>query len=1134
MKKISELTGDMEFPGLKKLFRIMKLTAFLILVSVVCVFASETYAQTKKINLNMKNVTVKEVLSGIEDQSEFHFMYSPKVIDASREVAIDAENSTIEEILKSLFAGTDVEYTVKDRIIVLSTSAVINELFNGQQQKSVSGKVTDSSGGSLPGVSVVVKGTSIGVITDNEGKFALSNVPENATLQFSFVGMKSQEFLVKGKTSIDITLEEETIGIEEVVAIGYGTAKRKDFSGSVSTVKMENSMVALSPNLSALESLKGNVAGLNVGATNAAGGDPSILIRGQNSISGSNTPLIILDGVIYLGSINDINPNDIASYDVLKDAVSSAAYGSRSSNGVIAITTKKGKAQKPTITFNATMSFQKWQNMPEMTKGPQWLDLVNASNSYATGTTSWLKPQQVDNMNAGREINWLDIISRTGAVQNYQVAVSGDANGVNYYLSTSFDENKGVIVGDKFNRISVLGKISTNITKWLQFGADANFTKRDYSGITPNMRAAAMMTPYGTLYRDSLNNYEKYPATQGVPFVNPMWGVDDGTRDNMDVRQNYRLSSYALFTAPWLKGLTFRLNFQNNINQQKTADFLHENYYIAEGDVTNITRYSPATIQNYLAQANGSMNQNSTYSYVLDNILNYNQTFKKHSFDVTLVATRDYSKYELRSMTSSDYSANGNSSLGYWGLAKGTTQKVNQDANERSNIGYLGRVSYSYNEKYFFTGSYRRDGASVFGLDQKWGNFGAAGMAWRISNENFLKDFKPLNNLKLKVSWGQNGNQGVGPYSTLAKVNNGVSSGVRQEFSDTGYKIFYGLVQSNMANSNLGWELTEKFNAGFESVWLQNRLFVDLDVYSSKTTDEIYTPSIPSMNGFSSITSSLGEVHNRGIELTLRTINVKNKDWNWSTSVTYWLNRNKLVHLTGQDLNNDGKEDDQVANGMFIGQPLNSIFGYVMDGIVQSGDVEYKAMPGASTIDGYPKYKDINADGKINADDRKVLGYPQENFRLNMSNTINYKNFDLYIMVSGIFGGGSYYLKSNPVAYMTYVVDGPFANMTSRPYWTTDKPSNVYPSASFHGDGGKFLGLQSRSFVRVQNVSLSYTFKKEMLEKFKFNSLKVFCTATNPMISTKWVGGDPEIGSVLLSSDLPVASTYSFGLNLSF
>jgi TonB-dependent starch-binding outer membrane protein SusC len=997
-----------------------------------------------------------------------------------------------------------------------------------QQQKSITGKVTDAAGQALPGATVLVKGTTSGTITDIDGNFRLGNVPADATLVFSFVGLKTQEISAQGKDVFNVSLQEDKLALDEVIVIGYGTAKRQDFTGSVSSVKMENSPVALMPNMNALESLKGNVAGLNVGATNSAGGQPSMDIRGQNSISGDNNPLIVLDGVIYPGSLNDINPNDIASFDILKDAVSVAIYGSRSANGVIAITTKKGRVGKPVITFNASYGIQNWQNQPVMMKGEEWITVVNARNQYAAGTTSWMKSGELANLAAGKETIWLDEVTRTGVIQDYQVAVSGGAENVNYYLSASYNDNKGIIVGDDFNRISVLGKLKTNITKWLEIGVDGSFSRRDYSGISANVGQAQTMSPYGVMYRDPEKKLlEIYPYTQSA--VNPLWGVHDNTRYNQDYRNNYRLNSYALVSVPWVKGLTYRLNYLINQDANQSGNFYYETNYIKEGE--GLARYEPSTVVAFLAQANGNVDNNKTFSYVLDNIVNYKQLFGKHGIDVTLVATRDYRRYEQVNTTGSDFAANGNTTLGMWGLSKATVQKIVQNADERANIGYLGRVSYSFSDKYYLSTSFRRDGASVFGANKKWGNFASAGLAWRISNENFLKDFKPLSSLKLKVSWGQNGNQGVSPYATLSQAVNGSTGGYRYEFSNAQGIIKYGLVQSTLGNSDLGWESTETWNTGFESAWLKERLFVDLDLYASKTTDQIFTRNIPVMTGFKTILTSLGQVDNKGVELTVKSVNIQKKDFQWNSTVTWWMNRNKIVHLYGEDKNADGKEDDDIANSYFIGKSLGAIYGWEQDGIVQESDTEYRTLTGAAP--GAPKYKDLDGVAGITAADRRILGYTKENFRLNLANNVSYKNLDLYVMISGIFGGNDFYLKNNTAAYYTAGTGRFNDNMTSKPYWTPENKSNVYPSAYFAGDG-RFLGLQSRGFVRVQDVSLSYTFNQSWIKQNHIHSLKVYVAVKNMATFTNWFGGDPEVGTPVRENTMPVPSSYTVGANISF
>lgn len=1023
--------------------------------------------------------------------------------------------------------GSVVQTSARPEASILpsTTSLQVNNV--PQQNGKVSGTVKDNTGQPIIGVNIMEKGTTNGTISDTEGNFSL-DVSPNASLIFSYIGYVSKEIPVSGKKTLSVLLEEDVEALDEVIVIGYGTTKRQDFTGSVSSVRLEDSPIALASNLNALESIKGNVAGLDIGATNSAGGQPSMQLRGQKSISGSNDPLIVVDGVIFMGSISDINPNDIASYDILKDATSAAAYGSRSANGVIIITTKKGRTGKPVITLNATGSMQSWQKRPELMKGDQWLESVMARNN--SSDLSWLTPQEVANRDAGKEINWLDESTRMGWIQDYQLAVSGAGEKLNYYLSASYADNEGVVVGDDYKRVSVLGKINTDITSWLEVGVDAAYTFSDYSGVGANLGTAINMSPYGMMYRDEANGLvEKYPQTQSQ--VNPLWGVTDGSRDNMDKRNNFRINAYAVVKLPWVKGLSYRFNYAGNMSKNKEGDFYYESHYVREGAYNDESRYTPAAYQNLLTKANGIIRHKMTDSWVIDNILNYKNTFGKHTIDLTAVATRDRKDYDENVLRGNDFAANGNTTLGINGLHKATTQKVEINKNRRSNIGYLGRASYSFADRYFLTGSFRRDGASVFGANQKWGDFAAVGAAWNITKEAFMEKASFLDNLKVKLSWGKNGNQGLDPYGTLSTVKNGSSGGVRYEFANSS-NIIYGLQADALGNANLGWESTESWNTGFESAWLGNRLFVDLDVYFSKTTDQIFTRDIPVMTGFKNIKSSMGQVNNRGVELTVRSVNIENQDWRWTTGVTFWLNRNKLVHLYGEDLDGDGKEDDDISNSRFIGKPLGAIYGYVQDGIVQEDDQEYIKANGVTP--GIPKYKNLDDDDVITSNDRDILGYTTPNFKLNMSNTLTYKNWDLYIMLTGTFGGGGYYLKSNTGAYMTNGSGLFNSNSIYIPWWTPENRSNVYPSATFSGDGGRFQGLQNRGFVRIQDVTLSYTFREAWVKKLNIQHFKLFLTAKNLATFTNWEGGDPEVGTAVRNNSYPVLTSYSLGLNLSF
>lgn len=1102
----------------------MKLTIVALLLSVSGAFAIEGHSQSSNLTLKIKNAGMKDVINQIEQQTDYLFVYNNKLIDLNQTVTLDLSNKSIADILNNISRQTGLSYVIQGNNILLTIAEKKEE--SQQDKKSIKGVVSDATG-PIIGANVSIKGTTLGTITDTDGNFTL-DAPVGSTLLISYIGYNNEEVKIDSKNVYNILLKEDLEVLDEVVVIGYGTTKRKDFTGSVSSVKLEDSPIALSSNLNALEAIKGNVAGLDIGATNSAGGQPSMQMRGQKSISGSNDPLIVVDGVIFMGSINDINPNDIASYDVLKDATSAAAYGSRSANGVIVITTKKGRQGKPTITLNATGSLQAWQNRPELMNGDQWLESVMARNN--SEDLSWLTPQEIKNRDAGKIINWLDESTRTGWIQDYQLAVSGAAEKINYYISTSYANNKGVVIGDEYERFSVLGKINTDITDWLQVGLDAAFTSSDYSGVGANLYTATVMTPYGMMYRDEEEKLlERYPQTQSQ--INPLWGVTDGSRDNKDKRKNIRANAYLLIEIPWISGLSYRFNYAGNLSENKSSDFYYETHFVKEGAYDDETRYSPSAYQNLLSKANGNITSSTTNSWVIDNILTYKNTFGKNTLDLTAVATRDRQDYSQNISRGNDFAANGNTILGVNGLHKATTQKIELNKNRRSNIGYLGRASYSYDSKYFATASFRRDGASVFGANQKWGDFYAFGVAWNVTNEKFIQKMDFLDNFKLKFSWGKNGNQGLSPYGTLSTIKNGSSGGSRYEFANSS-NILYGLQADALGNANLGWESTESINTGFESSFFEYRLSIDMDLYFSKTTDQIFTRDIPVMTGFKNIKSSMGQVNNKGVEFTVRSVNIENKDWRWTTGVTFWLNRNKLTHLYGDDLDGDGKEDDDISNSRFIGKPLGAIYGYKQDGIVQEDDLDYIKANGVTP--GIPKYKDIDGDGIITSKDRDIIGYTTPNFKLNMNNTVTYKNWDLYIMITGTFGGGGYYQKSNTSAYMTNGSGLFNSNGIYIPWWTPENKSNIYPSATFSGDGGRFLGLQNRAFVRLQDVTLSYTFREAWVKQLNIQNFKLFFTAKNLATITKWKGGDPEVGTAVQENTYPVLTSYSLGLNLSF
>lgn len=988
--------------------------------------------------------------------------------------------------------------------------------------------VSDSHG-SLAGAVVQVRNASNYAVTDLDGNAILHNVPEDAVIEVSMLGYTSQQFKYNGRTTVTVELQEDNEKLDEVVVIAYGTAKRKDYTGSVSTVRLENSPITLVGNTNALESLKGNVAGLDIGATNTAGGQPSMQLRGQKSISGGNSPLLVVDGMLFCGGLNDINPNDIASIDVLKDASSAAAFGSRSANGVIIITTKKGTSDKPLISFNASTSLKTWANKPAMMSGDKYVAAVKARNE--TEDMTWMSEQEYLNYSQNQGTDWLEYATRMGVNQDYQVSVSGTSNKVNYYLSAAYTDSKGIVKGDDFSRLSLMGKINADITKWLRIGVDVGYSRSDFSGIEANIQTAYYLSPFGMPYRFASTALEKYPMTESDGLQNPLWQSDASLRQQSDIRHNYRLNPYILLTCPWLDGLTFRASYSLNNTRKDSNDFRKEGYFVQEGAYDDETRYSPAALLNLLTNATGTINNEYTRTNVLDFVLNYSHEFGRHSVDATLVSTRDFSSYDKQTSTGSDFKENGNTSLGINGLHLASHQTIGLTGTATNNVGYLARVMYSYDSRYSLTASYRRDGSSVFGADRKWGDFYSFGAAWTPTAERFYPEsFKDvLGHLKLKASYGKNGNQAIAAFGTLSPVTTGPAGGIRYEFN--GSDILYGLAVSSLGNPELGWESTYAFNAGFESSWLKDRIGLDVDFYYSQTKDQIFSRSIPVMTGFSSIKSSMGQVDNIGVEATLSSVNIASGDFRWTSGLTFWLNRNKLVHLYGDDIDGDGREDDDVASSLFIGKEIGAIYGYKQDGIVQLDDDDYIGVYGGKP--GNPKYVDLNHDDVINADDRMILGYRNPSFKLNLSNTLQYKDFELYFMITGTFGDRRHYLSGNANAYRINGYGYATCNVIDIDWWSPTNPTNVYPAASFSSDG-RFIGLQNRTFVRLQDVSLSYNFRFRKLREIGISKLMAFVSGKNLLTLTNWVGDDPETGSTVMSTTMPVAKSVTFGVNLSF
>lgn len=977
------------------------------------------------------------------------------------------------------------------------------------QNISVKGYVYDKTTGEpLIGATVLQKGTQNGVVTDVDGNFVIT-LPVNGTLVVNYIGYESKDVkVVSSAKKLKIAMEENSLVLDEVVAIGYGSAKKKDLTGSIASIRLEDSPRMTLPNMNVLDALKGQLPGLDIGTTTNAGGNPSFNIRGQNSIKASNNPLIVVDGVVHLGSWNELNPNDIASVDVLKDASSAAVYGSRAANGVILVTTKRGKGEKPTIRFGATVGFQTPTMKPDMLSPEGYLQLkrdlrkMNGASESDLELQNMLTAYEYSAYQEGNIIDWYDECVDMGLSQDYQISISGGTDKLNYYVSGQFLNQDGVMYNDKFRKFSVTSKVESQITDWLKLGLKLSVVDKNADGVSPDMRNAINNTPYGYKYvrfEGFEDQMERSPQGH-TTTINPLWQTQ---QFNEDRNQNYNSLAFARIDLPWVKGLSYTFNYSLNRWEGHGGNFQDERYFmntLVENDLYDQTKY--------LVNANGSKSHSTRTDWFMNHLINYNRAFGNHSIDLTLLAERQRATTTKSELSAKDFKAAGSTALGIHSLELGNpaNRGINTNKTVLSQLAYMARANYAYKQRYHVSASIRRDGYSGFADGNKYGDFFSLAGAWTVSNETFFRDnVKLINYLKLRLSYGENGNPSVGSYSTFSKMGSG-----SYLFGQTTVNTS---ASSGLANKALSWERTGAWNIGFDFSMLNDRLSGNVDYYRSSTVDLLLNRAIPIMNGFQNVSDNIGEVKNLGLEFSLRSRNIETKDFSWSTGLNFWMNRNKIASLYGLDGNGDGVEDDDIANSLFIGKSLGAVYTYVFDGIIQEDDLEYMAIYGGQPGD--VKFKDLNNDGKIDANgDRKIVGYTKPNFTMTMSNTFTYRNFELYFLLNWICGGGknNYYIADNLYANNVATFGGGgTANWLNKEYWMPEHPSNEVPRPNYTNSLG-YQFPKRHDFLRLQDLSLAYRFDKNLLTRTPIQSLKLYVAAKNLLTFTSWEGMDPESG----------------------
>lgn len=988
-----------------------------------------------------------------------------------------------------------------------------------QQTITVKGTVV-SQGDNAPlsGVAVKEKGTNNGISTDDKGNFELRNVKPNAILTFSFVGYVMQERTAQAQQAVRVELATDMANLEEVVVVGYGTARKRDLTGAVSQVRSEVIENEAPAQLS--DMLRGNVAGLNVGYNRSAKGGGSLQLRGRNSLNASTSPLIVLDGAIYYGAWEDINPNDIETVDVLKDASAAAVFGAKSASGVILVTTKKGKEGKPLINYNmniglATMAvnqpvhdaetFVPWRqdvmksinrnaqpyrfddprNLPSDISIDDWLDY---DGSTGDPVRAWLRrlnlqPIEIDNYLAGKPVDWYDVAFQSGLRQDHNVSVSGKNKDISYYLGAGYMNNEGIITGDGFKTLRTRANIEANITNFLQVGMNTQFISRNESAIGYAWGNITNLSPWGSQYDE---NGELIWRPNGEPNggVNP--GYDASHRDFLKRMTSLNSTIFAKLDLPF--GITLRTNFTPQLelleeyNHQQSS---HESWAAFGGRATRRHR--------------------QTYYWQLDNILSWKKTFNDvHRFDATfLVNAEKFQRWEDR-MQADNFDPNDD--LGYHGMPSGINPILDygpDGTGDQYSTGdaLMARLVYSFKDRYTFTGTFRRDGYSAFGQLNPRANFGSVAAGWIFTDEPFFKS-NWFNYGKLRASWGSNGNRDIGRYVALADLTTGKYLHVQPDGTVVQVNQLW---VNRMRNRNLRWERNVSYNLGLDFALFNNRLDGSIETYVSNTTDLLVERRLPNVTGFDLVMSNLGRVRNQGVEVTLNSNNMQRDNFTWRTTATFQLNRNSIQELYG-DLDANGQELDDLGNGWFIGQPTDVIWDWKALGVYQLGEEEEAARYGLQPGD--YKLEDVNGDGRFNNDDKQFVGFAEPRFRWSLRNDFQiYKNFTFSFMMYSLWG------HSEPFNLLKSRNGFPDRqNSYQFPYWTPDNPSNEWARiSSSEGSASGFNVYRKRSFIRLDNVSIAYNLPKSIISRYKVQNLRVYFNVRNAaMFAPQWDFWDPE------------------------
>lgn len=1114
------------------LVRLMKISVFQLFL--IALFGGLSYgfditAQDllhKPVSIRAERAQLRQVIHMIEKQASVKFVYSSAHIRAGRAVDLNVTNVKLAEVLDQLLTPLDLGYKIINGRIILDTltpsSGVKSDQSfydNGVVDRQITGRVSDEKGEPLPGVNILLKGTSTGTTTDPNGGYSIRVPDENSTLVFSFVGFLSQEIVAGSQSKIDITLVVDNKSLEEVVVVGYGTIKKSDLTGSVASVKAQE--LTAYPAIGTVQALQGRAAGVQIQANNGEPGSSfKVRVRGGSSINASSDPIYVVDGFVG-GALPP--PEDIESIEILKDASATAIYGSRGANGVIMVTTRKGVSGKPRIELNTSYSTQTEINRLKLLNAEQFLDYVQEIRPNVTSQ--------------GADTDWQDEILRRGGIQNHQLSVAGGSDAVKYYVSGAFYDQKGIILNSSYNRFSLTSNVDIKATKRLNLGLNMfvqrvsrqqSRTQEGSGGLTPGVIASAFKFEPDQPIRNSTTGLYTI-ARLSDPIDNPYAIATQ--LENESLNDRIQANFYGEYTI--LPDLKFRTTLAATTNSGRAGSFV------------------PTTLnEGRNLGGRASVTGNKSTLLLNENYLTYAKKLgANHDFSAML-------GYSYQTSSSENWGGTGQSfitdAVSFWNLGGSSSwQSPASGLTEWQLASYYARLTYSYGDRYLFTGNIRRDGSSNFSRNHKWAMFPSGAFAWKMSSEPFMQNVSAVSLWKWRASYGLTGNQAIEPYQTMARFSNV-------------YTVINGVAvnavrPTSVANNDLTWESTRQLDIGTDVSLFNNRLNFTADYYRRVTNDLLFSVQLPQYSGYTSQLQNIGSVENKGFEFTINTRNMTG-DFKWSTDLNLSANRNKVLKLPdGTDIMYGSGPGHMVGLGqtqiLREGLPVGSFFGWIYDGVYQQGD-EFIPGGGFEVAAGGEKFRDIDGvrdangnltgqpDGVLNSDDRTIIGNPHPRLTWGLNNDFSWKGFDLNVFFQASQGND---LLSYTLMELNLLSGINNATTEALNRWTPNNTNTDVPKA-FVGRTRRVSTrwIQDGSFVRLKNIALAYNVPPALLTRLNITKLRIYASAQNILTFTQYEGYDPEVnyssdGNVNSNRNLgldygsyPNAKSYTVGLNIGF